>query len=112
MKVTANKFKKEKEEMEKGVKKINEDMTLLEKVIDSNNRKSNTAIKILFVLNIIAYCIIGYFAYVYTTTTVMETTETTEQEGVYNFVDSDGNMVSSNLSLEEMQELIDINGTD
>ena len=98
--------------MEKGVKKINEDMTLLEKVIDSNNRKSNTAIKILFVLNIIAYCIIGYFAYVYTTTTVMETTETTEQEGVYNFVDSDGNMVSSDLSLEEMQELIDINGTD
>lgn len=55
--------------MEEEIGKVKDDMTLLEKVIDSNNKKSNTAIKILFVLNIIAYCIIAYFAYVYTTTT-------------------------------------------
>lgn len=109
MKKQINDVRNEVNEMEEEIGKVKDDMTLLEKVIDSNNKKSNTAIKILFVLNIIAYCIIAYFAYVYTTTTEMETT-TTEQEGVYNFVDSEGNVISSDLSLEEMQELIDING--
>lgn len=37
------------------------------------------------------------------------TTTTTEQQGLYNFYDSEGNMVTSDLSLEEMQELIDLN---
>lgn len=105
MKKQINDVRNEVEEMEEEIGKVKDDITLLEKVIDSNNKKSNTAIKILFVLNIIAYCIIA----VYTTTTVMETT-TTEQKGVYNFVDSEGNVISSDLSLEEMQELIDING--
>lgn len=110
MKKQINDVRNEVNEMEEEIGKVKDDMTLLEKVIDSNNKKSNTAIKILFVLNIIAYCIIAYFAYVYTTTTVMETTETVDQEGVYNFTDSEGNVISSDLSLEEMQELIDING--
>ena len=36
--------------------------------------------------------------------------ETTEQEGIYKFVDSEGNAISSDLSLEDMKELIELNG--
>ena len=38
--------------------------------------------------------------------------ETTEQEGIYNFIDSEGNAISSDLSLEDMKELIEVNGKD
>ena len=49
----------------------------------------------------------GFLAYQFATTTVMETT--TDQSGVYNFTDSEGNVVSSDLSLEEMKELVEAN---
>lgn len=42
-------------------------------------------------------------------TVTTETSYDTSMEGAYNFYDSDGNLVNSDLSLEEMQELIDLN---
>lgn len=42
-------------------------------------------------------------------TETIETSYDTSMEGAYNFYDSDGNLVNSDLSLEEMQELIDLN---
>lgn len=42
-------------------------------------------------------------------TATTETSYDTDMEGAYNFYDSDGNLVNSDLSLEEMQELIDLN---
>lgn len=42
-------------------------------------------------------------------TATTETSYDTSMEGAYNFYDSNGNLVNSDLSLEEMQELIDLN---
>lgn len=85
-----------------------QDLTIIEKTLENQNKRTNFLIKVLVAIIFILLIINGYFAYVFTTTTVVETT--TEQQGVYNFIDSKGNVVSSDLSLEEMQELIDING--
>lgn len=82
--------------------------------LDKSNRFKEKIIRILLlfitVILILSFGIIGYMTYQmangeYTATT----TETTNQEGLYNFYDSDGNMVSSDLSLDDMQELIDLN---
>lgn len=80
------------------------------KVLEQNYKRERFINKCF--LSIIGALLIinGYFAYQFTNTTEMTTTETTtEQSGMYNFYDSEGNMISSDLSLEEMQELIDLN---
>lgn len=110
MKKQIEEIRKEVKEMEKELENQDTTMVLLEKSLDNSNRRHNMVIRCLMVIIVILLVINGYFAYKFTNTTVMETTEETSQEGVYNFVDSEGNMVSSDLSLEEMQELIDING--
>ena len=97
--------------MEKELENQDTTMVLLEKSLDNSNRRHNMVIRCLMVIIVILLAINGYFAYQFTNTTVMETTETT-QEGAYNFVDSQGNVISSDLSLEEMKELIEINGED
>lgn len=81
------------------------------KVLEQNNKRERFTVKCLLAIIGALLIINGYFAYQFTTTTVMETYETTEttQDGMYNFYDSEGNMISSDLSLEEMQELIDLN---
>ncbi len=110
MKKQIDEIRKEVKEMEKELENKDTTMVLLEKSLDNSNRRHNMVIRCLMVIIVILLAINGYFAYMFTTTTVMETT--TEQDGVYNFVDSEGNMVSSDLSLEEMKELIEINGKD
>ena len=47
--------------------------------------------------------------YVEETAKYETTTYSTDMDGAYNFYDSDGNLITSDLSLDEMQELIDIN---
>lgn len=79
--------------------------------LEQNSKRERFIIKILVAIIIALLAINAYFAYVFTTTTVVTTEETTtEQSGLYNFYDSEGNAISSDLSLEEMQELIDLNG--
>lgn len=81
------------------------------RTIEQNYKREKFMVKLMFVIILILLAIDGFLAYQFATTTVVETTETTtDQTGAYNFVDSEGNMISSDLSLEEMQELIDLNG--
>ena len=80
--------------------------------VEQNYKREKFIVRILASIIAVLLVINGYMAYQiangeYTTTTT--TTETTSQDGVYNFYDSEGNMVSSDLSLDEMQELIDLN---
>lgn len=100
-----------KNEVEKTIKEQNSAYQLAISAMDKNYKREKFIVKILFVIILGLLAINGYFAYVFTTTTVLETTTTTttEQQGLYNFYDSEGNMVTSDLSLEEMQELIDLN---
>lgn len=81
------------------------------KTMAQNYEREKRMVRILFVIILALLAINAYFAYQFTTTSVMTTEETTtEQNGAYNFYDSEGNMISSDLSLDEMQELIDLNG--
>ena len=106
MKRQIDDIRKEVNEMEKELENYDTTMVLLEKSLDNSNRRHNMVIRCLMVIIVILLAINGYFAYMFTTTTVMEATE---QEGVYNYVDSDGNIISSDLSLEEMEQLIEMN---
>lgn len=61
----------------------------------------------LIVLNIIT---VLAFVYYITNYGIMETTTTeTTQDGLYNYYGVDGDIISSDLSLDELQELIDYN---
>lgn len=111
MEETMKNLNKEVNKMEKDIETQNETVQFLAQSLDNANKREKTHRYFLYFIIIVLLAINGWFTYMFTTTTVLETEETS-QEGVYNFVDSDGNMVSSDLSLEEMQELIDINGKD
>lgn len=67
-------------------------------LMDRHYKTLNRIIICLIALNVICLCIIGYFAYVFTTTTLIE--ETYDQEGTYNLIDSEGNMINSDYPLE------------
>lgn len=83
-------------------------------MIDNNYKRERFIVKVLFVLCIILAGITAYLSYTLATTSVVETTTTTttnsqDLTGAYNFYDSEGNLVSSDLSLDEMKELITLN---
>lgn len=111
MEETIKNLNRDVDKMEKDMEKQNETVKFLAQSLDNANKREKAHRYFLYFIIVVLLAINGWFAYMFTTTTVLETEETS-QEGVYNFVDSDGNMVSSDLSLEEMQELIDINGED
>lgn len=75
--------------------------------LEQNNKRERFIVRILLVIILILLGINAYFAYVFTTITVVEETS---MEGAYNFYDSEGNLVSSDLSLDEMKELVQLNG--
>lgn len=108
MKEIAKNFERGMNKMQEDIERESATLKLLENSLENSNKRHNMIIRFLVAIIIILLAINAYFAYMFTTTTVIETA--TEQEGVYNFVDSEGNVISSDLSLEEMQELIDING--
>ena len=66
-------------------------------------------IKVLVAIIFALICLVTYQYYERSQLIPYPTTETTTQDGLYNFHDSEGNLISSDLSLEEMQELIDLN---
>lgn len=83
-------------------------------MIDNNYKRERFIVKALFILCIILSGITAYLSYTLATTSVVETTTTTttnsqDLTGAYNFYDSEGNLVSSDLSLDEMKELITLN---
>lgn len=104
-------------QVRKEVSKLNEElkekdhtMQLLEKSLDHSNKRRTAVIRYLVGIIGALLLIDGFLGYKFATTTVLETT--TEQSEVYNFTDSEGNVISSDLSLDEMKELIELNGED
>lgn len=109
--------------MEKKLDKLEQDIHKVESEADSvyqfaihtldvkheENEKSRkcflTIIVALILVILIETC--GFIYYI-SSYEILETT--TEQEGIYNFIDSEGNAISSDLSLEDMKELIEVNG--
>ena len=109
--------------MEKKLDKLEQDIHKVESEADSvyqfaihtldvkheENEKSRkcflTIIVALILVILIETC--GFIYYI-SNYEILETT--TEQEGIYNFIDSEGNAISSDLSLEDMKELIEVNG--
>lgn len=97
------------EEVKEELKQVKESFNAWDfsyKVLDRNAKRERFINKLFFAIIVILLLINAYFAYVFTTTTVMDT----EQQGIYNFYDSEGNAISSDLSLEEMKELVELNG--
>lgn len=81
--------------------------------VEQNYKREKFIVRILASIIAVLLVINGYMVYqIANGEYITTTTETTSQEGVYNFYDSEGNMVSSDLSLDEMQELIDLNRGD
>lgn len=109
MKEAMQNLDKEVSKMEKDIEKQNETVKFLAQSLDNANKREKAHRYFLYFIIVVLLAITGWFTYMFTTTTVVETEETT-QDGIYNFKDSEGNIVSSDLSLDEMKELIEING--
>lgn len=102
-----DKIKEIKNDVEDLTKETESIYKLAIDTMEKNYKRERFTVKCL--LGIIAALLVinGFMAYQFATTTIAETT--TEQSGVYNFTDSEGNVISSDLSLEEMKELVEIN---
>lgn len=119
MQETIRHLKDETEKIEeelKGYEIIAKAIESRNKTLDKENKDKMCIIRWLLLLLVVS--IIGNaFAiswlietdYVEETTTYETTTYSADMDGAYNFYDSDGNLITSDLSLDEMQELIDIN---
>lgn len=98
-------------EIKENIQEVNDEMESVYKLaidtMEKNYKRERFTVKCLLAIIVALLAINGFFAYQFATTTVMETT--TEQSGLYNFTDSEGNVVSSDLSLEEMRELVEAN---
>lgn len=109
MKKVNNEIKNIKDEVEEVRQGQENAYQLAIKVLEQNNKRERFTVKCLLAIIGALLIINGYFAYQFTTTTVVEAWEA-EQDRTYNFIDSEGNVISSDLSLEEMKELIELNG--
>ena len=119
MQDTIRHLKDETEKMEeelKGYEIIAKAIESRNKTLDKENKDKMCIIRWLLLLLVvsitgnafaISWLIETY--YVEETATYETTTYSTDMDGAYNFYDSDGNLITSDLSLDEMQELIDIN---
>lgn len=113
MKEAMHNLDKGVEKMEKDIETQNETVQFLARSLDNANKREKAHRYFLYFIIVVLLAINGWFTYMFTTTSVVETTEettSTSQEGVYNFKDSEGNIISSDLSLEKMKELVEING--
>lgn len=106
MKKQINDVRNEVEEMKRENNKNSEDLTAVERHLNKVYRQSNIKTYALLFVLVISLAMNFYSLYYASTTTSMETTS---QEGVYNYTDSDGNIISSDLSLEDMQKILEEN---
>lgn len=119
MQETIRHLKDETEKMEeelKGYEIIAKAIESRNKTLDKENKDKMCIIRWLLLLLVVsitgnAFAISWLIEtdYVEETTTYETTTYSTDMDGAYNLYDSDGNLITSDLSLDEMQELIDIN---
>ena len=119
MQETIRHLKDETEKMEeelKGYEVIAKAIESRNKTLDKENKDKMCIIRWLLLLLVVsitgnAFAISWLIEtdYVEETTTYETTTYSTDMDGAYNSYDSDGNLITHDLSLDEMQELIDIN---
>ena len=119
MQETIRHLKDETEKMEeelKGYEVIARAIESRNKTLDKENKDKMCIIMWLLLLLVVsitgnAFAISWLIEtdYVEETTTYETTTYSTDMDGAYNSYDSDGNLITRDLSLDEMQELIDIN---
>ena len=67
--------------------------------LEQNYKREKFITKVLLVIILVLLAINAYFAYVFTTTTVVETVQ--EQDGTYNLIDSEGNMINGDEPMGE-----------
>lgn len=106
MKEVVKKIESGVNKMEKDIKQESATLEMLKNSFKNAEKKDKRKDIVLFVIIFALLAINAYFAYMFTTTTVMENTT---QEGIYNYTDSDGNIISSDLSLEDMQKILEEN---
>lgn len=106
MKKQINDVRNEVEETKRENNKNTEDLTTVERHLNKVYRQSNIKTYALLFILIMSLAMNFYALYYVSTTTTMEATT---QEGVYNYTDSDGNIISSDLSLEDMQKILEEN---
>ena len=119
MQETIRHLKDETEKMEeelKGYEIIAKAIESRNKTLDKENKDKMCIIRWLLLLLVVsitgnAFAISWLIEtdYVEETTKYETTTYSADLDGAYNFYDSDGKLITSDLSLDEMQELIDIN---
>lgn len=106
MKEVVKKIESGVNKMEKDIKQESATLEMLKNSFKNAEKKDKRKDIVLFVIIFSLLAINAYFAYMFTTTTIMDTTT---QEGIYNYTDSDGNIISSDLSLEDMQKILEEN---
>lgn len=119
MQETVKNIKKDVNDMEEKVEKAEFALQALNSRNEVSRRYENRlVISVVFLAILLIMSVVGNVCailwlietdYVEESTTYESTTYDADMEGAYNFYDSDGNLVNSDLSLEEMQELIDLN---
>lgn len=119
MQETIRHLKDETEKMEeelKGYEIIAKAIESRNKTLDKENKDKMCIIRWLLLLLVVsitgnAFAISWLIEtdYVEETATYETTTYSADMDGAYNLYDSAGNLITSDLSLDEMQELIDIN---
>lgn len=119
MQETVKNIKKDVNDMEEKVEKAEFALQALNSRNEVSRRYENRlVISVVFLAILLIMSVVGNVCailwlietdYVEESTTYESTMYDADMEGAYNFYDSDGNLVNSDLSLEEMQELIDLN---
>lgn len=98
-------MKNQIEEVREDIKEVNKkQMNAYELAIhtlEQNNKRERFIVRILLVIILILLGINAYFAYVFTTTTVVETTEEWSQDGDYNIYNKDGSMTNGDIPYGE-----------
>lgn len=93
MKEIAKNFERGMNKMQEDIERESATLKLLENSLENSNKRHNMIIRFLVAIIIILLAINAYFAYVFTTTTVFETVEMT-QDGEYNQMLDDGSIIN------------------
>lgn len=100
-------MKKQIEEVREDIEEVNKkQMNAYELAIhtlEQNNKRERFIVRILLVIILILLGINAYFAYVFTTTTVVEETTWT-QDGEWNAINDDGTMINGDYPYGETNE--------
>lgn len=107
MQKTIDQLKEELHEASRDLEQVKSEADSYSKLtaslMDRHYKTLNRIIICLIALNVICLCIIGYFAYVFTTTTVIEETTWT-QEGDCNAMNDNGTMINGDYPVEVIED--------